>query len=275
MMGSGLQGSKQTREDTADDEHDRLTQAAWTAYSSHRTSKRAPGDLRERLRQTLISAPLEALPEGDALVAVDALLQWELLRKPLTDCLTLQRVHRDPRLAVWKGDITTLCVDGIVNAANEAGLGCFQPMHRCIDNVIHCAAGPSLRVACHKEMDRLGMNGRLHTGTAIVTNACNLPCKHVIHVPGPVGEQPQLLAKSYESILNGCRANGIRTVAMCCISTGLFGYPADRAAEVAVLTVRKWLDADAAAEKHPSIDLVVFNTFLESDLQIYKSLLEQ
>merc|ERR1719171_2576609 len=109
------------------------------------------------------------------------------------------------------------------------------------------------------------MNGRLPTADAMVTRAFNLPSKYVIHVPGPVGEKPDLLAKAYRSVLDGCKANGIRSVAFCCISTGLFGYPADRAAQVAVATVRKWLNEDAK-DGSTSVDLVIFNTFLESDL---------
>merc|ERR1712218_164983 len=103
------------------EEHERLVQGAWTACFSESQSKRAPGDLRERLRQELISSSLHALPRGDALAAVDMLLQWELARKQLTDSLALPRVPADPRLAIWKGDITTLCIDAIVNAANEGG----------------------------------------------------------------------------------------------------------------------------------------------------------
>jgi len=262
----------QAEPDSEEDEtrHDTLISTAWQACRARST--RAPGDRREQLRQHLISASVTALPHGDALEAVDALLRWELLRKPLIDASKIQRLASDPRLALWKGDITTLRIDGIVNAANEGGLGCFQPMHRCIDNVIHCAAGPSLRVACDEEMSRLGMNGRLPTGEALVTPAFNLPSRYVIHVPGPVGEQPALLSKAYVSVLNGCKANGIKSVAMCCLSTGIFGYPADRAAEVAVATVRKWLDREEALGA-PVVNLVVFNTFLQSDLDIYMKLL--
>jgi O-acetyl-ADP-ribose deacetylase (regulator of RNase III) len=113
---------------------------------------------------------------------------------------------------------------------------------------------------------------KLPTGEAIVTDAFNLPSKYVIHTPGPVGERPELLASCYREVLSRCKERGMRTVAMCCISTGLFGYPADRAAEVAIATTRRWLDQDAASGS-PSVDLVVFNTFLESDLVIYQKLL--
>merc|ERR1712232_1188017 len=103
------------------------------------------------------------------------------------------------------------------------GLGCFQPNHRCIDNIIHCAAGPGLRGSCALELQKNGRKGKLNTGTAMVTPAFNLPSDYVIHVPGPVGEKPDVLSQAYEAVLNACRAARIRTVAFCCISTGLFG----------------------------------------------------
>merc|ERR1712039_570392 len=121
----------------------------------------------------------------------------------------------------------------------------------------------ALRVACAEELQGAGFQDRLPTGRAMVTAAFNLPSGHVIHTPGPVGEHPEVLAQCYRSVLSCCKERGIRTVAFCCISTGLFGYPADRAADVAVATVRRWLEADSQAESGPSIDLVVFNTFLE------------
>jgi len=264
-------------------EHDALVTAAAQALEDAGILPPLCGTSdREIIRRTLIQLPVAALPTGPALKAVDALLQWELRQKACTDAAHLPRCRSDKRLAVWRGDITTLKIDGVVNAANEAGLGCFQPMHRCIDNVIHCAAGPALRKACDEELQKMNpsdsgesssSSARLPTGQAMVTSAFNLPSKYVLHTPGPIGEKPELLAQCYRSVLDHCRQYGIRSVAFCCISTGLFGYPADRAAEVAVKTVRKWLDEDAARSVHPSLDLVVFNTFLQSDYMIYRGLL--
>lgn len=255
----------------SNEDYAHLVDAAWMAVSAGKAMRMSRAvDLRERLRQTLCMAPPAALPTGDALLAVDKMLQWELQRKTLIDWRDLPRIRADPRLAVWRGDITTLCIAGIVNAANEGGLGCFQPSHRCIDNIIHCAAGPALRSACYEE---LGEGGKLPTGTAMVTRGFNLPSEYVLHTPGPVGEQPETLARCYRNVLDCCKSRGIRSVAFCCISTGLFGYPADRAAEVAVTTVRSWLDRAESQDGLPPMDVVVFNTFLESDLNIYRSLL--
>jgi O-acetyl-ADP-ribose deacetylase (regulator of RNase III) len=249
--------------------------------------------VREFLRQELISTELEDLPTGEALEAVNALLQWEVTRKEIVDARVLPRVAKDPRFAIWRGDITTLRIGAIVNAANERGLGCFQPMHRCVDNVIHCAAGPGLREACAEGLKAPKYDGKLRTSSAMVTAGFNLPADHVIHTTGPVGEKPEELAGCYRSVLDCCKAKRIRSVAFCCISTGLFGYPADRAADVAIKTVQGWLDEqDAAVGVVPEtsaggagdapppppvplcpLDLVVFNVFLESDLDIYKELL--
>mmetsp|Transcript_18852 Transcript_18852/g.42226 ORF Transcript_18852/g.42226 Transcript_18852/m.42226 type:complete len:294 (-) Transcript_18852:116-997(-) len=234
---------------------------------------------REILQRTLIQLSVDELPRGEALAAIDALLQWELGQKLCVEASQLQRCRSDSRLAVWRGDITTLSIDAIVNAANEAGLGCFQPTHRCIDNVIHCAAGPQLRRACHEELLRLNAsragNNILPTGQAMVTSAYNLPSKFIVHTPGPIGEKPELLSQCYRSVLDCCRRDGIRSVAFCCISTGFFGYPAEKAAKVALQVVRAWLDEDARMTPTPSIDLVVFNTFLQSDYAIYRGLLAE
>jgi len=253
------------------DEHGQLIKLAWSAVFKSDSFEPPPlgwQSLREKLRCHFVEAEVEELPKGDALAAVDALLQWELKQKSLVDSATFDRCTVDDRIALWRGDISTLQIGAIVNAANEGGLGCFQPKHRCIDNVIHCAAGPALRAACSEELEA-NFPIKLNTGQAMVTPGFNLPADYVIHTPGPVGEQPEKLARCYGSVLECCKARGIRSVAFCCISTGLFGYPAGPAAEVAVGTVRAWLDQGGAAD----VDLVVFNTFLESDLHIYQKLL--
>jgi len=246
---------------------------------------------RERIREELVMGHYEA---EQAISSVDDLLQLELTQRTLVNAMELPKSAADPRLSIWRGDVCSLQIGAIVNAANEGGLGCFQPDHRCIDNVIHCAAGPALRNACKKGLQDPRFAGKLPTGKAFTTAGFNMPADFVIHTPGPVGEKPELLAQCYRSVLNECKANRIRSVAFCCISTGLFGYPADRAAEVAIATVRQWLDRDAALlaldqmttdcktkdsdvppppVAVPSLDLVVFNVFLESDLHIYRNLL--
>lgn len=181
---------------------------------------------------------------------------------------TLPPVQGHPKLSLWQGDITTLEVDAIVNAANAVGLGCFQPSHRCIDNVIHCASGPRLRAACHQLLPDASGH-RVPTGQARITPGFNLPAKFVLHTTGPVGEKPMELSSCYKQCLELAGKQGLSSVAFCCISTGVFGYPADRAAQVAVSTVCRWLDQHLEC----SIQKVIFNVFLDTDLQIYQALL--
>lgn len=171
-------------------------------------------------------------------------------------------------IALWQGDITTLKVGAIVNAANSGMLGCFVPCHACIDNAIHSYAGIQLRLECNEIM-----GGRQEpTGRAIVTDAYNLPCDRVIHTVGPIVEDrvteknEEDLRSCYRSCLEAAGENGIGTVAFCCISTGVFRYPNRPAAEVAVSTVRKFLSV------HPGMR-VVFNVFKDEDYAIYRELL--
>ena len=170
-------------------------------------------------------------------------------------------------LKLWQGDITRLEVDAIVNAANSALLGCFVPLHACIDNAIHSAAGLQLRDACNKIS-----NGNEPTGRAKITPAFNLPCKFVIHTVGPIiytdkptAVEENLLASCYESCLKLAAENNLKSIAFCCISTGEFHFPNQRAAEIAVATVKKFL-----AENNL---IVVFNVFKDLDLQIYRKIL--
>mmetsp|Transcript_95403 Transcript_95403/g.199599 ORF Transcript_95403/g.199599 Transcript_95403/m.199599 type:complete len:287 (+) Transcript_95403:196-1056(+) len=241
----------------------------------------------------LIRASVKEIPsEGDVDFhdSMDYILLVERERRGIVPWESLPPCKSDPRLAVWQGDITRLGVGAVVNAANDAGLGCFQPSHKCIDNVIHRAAGPRLRLACARELERKSSRwgGKLPTGQVIATEAFNLPAEWVMHTPGPIGEQPELLASCYRNVLNACRKRHIRTVAFCCISTGLYGYPNDAAAKVAIRTVKEWLDEVEKAEGveepewevvpakdagHP-FDRIIFNVFLDKDAMIYKSLLD-
>ena len=185
-------------------------------------------------------------------------------------------------LALYRGDITKLTgVDAIVNAANEQGLGCFQPTHKCIDNVIHRAAGPRLRQACRQAMGaRFGQP--LAAGTPpIVTPGYHLPARFVVHVTGPavdeqrgVTEQDrQHLFQAYQNTLDACVEHGIHSVAFNCISTGLFGYPQREAAQVAVKAVTQWLEERHSNDSHNGLDLVVFDVFTDADEIIYEQLL--
>ena len=165
-------------------------------------------------------------------------------------------------------------MDAIVNAANSRLLGCFHPLHKCIDNAIHSAAGVQLREECHQLMQQ---QGHLEpTGTAKITKAYNLPCKYVIHTVGPIipngiptDFQKEQLASCYRSIMACADENGLESVAFCCISTGEFRFPNELAAEIAVRTVKGFL----AAHPDGSIKQVVFNVFKDIDKEMYQRLL--
>ena len=181
-------------------------------------------------------------------------------------------------LALWQGDITRLATDAIVNAANSQMLGCFVPMHTCIDNCIHTFAGVQLRAECDRQMGalrrRFGPDYEQPTAVPMLTDAWNLPARKVIHIVGPIVEgalTPALeadLAACYANTLDLCRDNGLRTVAFCCISTGVFRFPADRAAQIAVQTVTGWLDENPGA-----MDRVIFNVFTDADRRRYEALM--
>lgn len=171
-------------------------------------------------------------------------------------------------IILWQGDITRLKVDAIVNAANAQALGCWSPLHNCIDNCIHSAAGIQLRKECADIMQ-----GRLlKTGDAFITQGYNLPARHVIHTVGPIietgiptKEQEEQLAQCYCSCLDIAEENGLESIAFCCISTGVFHFPNELAAQIAVETVK------AYPRKH--VKTVVFNVFLDKDYDIYRKLL--
>jgi O-acetyl-ADP-ribose deacetylase (regulator of RNase III) len=179
-----------------------------------------------------------------------------------------------PQFIIWQGDITRLKVDAIVNAANAQMLGCFHPLHKCIDNAIHSAAGVQLREECNQLMQQ---QGHLEpTGRAKITKAYNLPCKYVIHTVGPIipngiptESQKELLASCYRNIMACADENGLESIAFCCISTGEFRFPNQLAAGIAVQTVKNHLTA------HPdcSVKQVVFNVFKDVDRDIYQRLL--
>ncbi len=179
------------------------------------------------------------------------------------------------RLSVWQGDITRLSVDAIVNAANSQMLGCFVPMHSCIDNCIHTFAGIQLRAECSRKMQELrakyGPDYEQPTAVPILTDGYNLPAKKVIHIVGPIvqGDLTEDLERDlsdcYRNTLDLCLANGLRSIAFCCISTGVFRFPNKRAAEIAAETVTYWLSA------HPdAMERVVFNVFKDEDKAYYE-----
>ena len=205
----------------------------------------------------------------DFLVVQDEYLQEENSQRGY---VTLEEItSKDGRLYLWQGDITRLKTDAIVNAANSQMLGCFQPLHNCIDNCIHTYAGIQLRLKCNDIMQAQGHEEE--TGRAKITPAYNLPCEYVIHTVGPIVQGPlmkkheELLASCYKSCLDIAEENGVKSIAFCCISTGVFMFPNQRAAEIAVETVKNWLDETGSDMK------VVFNVFKDIDLDIYENLL--
>jgi O-acetyl-ADP-ribose deacetylase (regulator of RNase III) len=234
---------------------------------------------RRRLLHGLLNIRPPQPLDGPFLNAINRLLQDETSRSGIVDGRDLPVVSNPmppgslknlDRLVLWKGDISRLRVDAIVNAANDQLLGCFQPLHNCIDNVIHTAAGPLLRQDCRSIMDI--QQHREQTGDAKITRAYNLPSKFVLHTVGPIignegvcDFQRSQLASCYRSCL--ALANGlpnIKTLAFPCISTGVFNFPREMAMEIAILTVTEWL-----SNNRHHLERVIFNVFLQEDLDGY------
>lgn len=172
---------------------------------------------------------------------------------------------------LWQGDITTLRCDGIVNAANSGMTGCYIPNHRCIDNCIHSFAGVELRLYCGELMNQQGYEEP--TGQAKITPAYNLPCKYILHTVGPIiggrltEKDCEYLASCYRSCLELAAEHKLESVAFCCISTGEFHFPNDKAAEIAVETVKEFMKQGSSVKK------VIFNVFKDLDREIYERLL--
>ena len=214
----------------------------------------------------------EPMPATDKFFAVqDRMLQGLIAEAGILDASTLSRTPLDGRLSFWRGDITTLAADVVVNAANSRLLGCWVPGHHCIDNAIHTYSGVQLRAECARIMEKQGAEEP--TGMAKITSAYNLPCKRIIHTVGPIanGNPTDLhrtqLASCYTNCLNLAASEDLASIAFCCISTGAFGFPQREAAQIAIRTVTEWLGT------HGGEMCVVFNVFLESDERIYKELL--
>lgn len=181
-------------------------------------------------------------------------------------------------LSIWQGDITRLKVDAIVNAANSKMLGCFVPMHNCIDNCIHNYAGIQLRNECNQKMNAYrkiyGKNYEQPTSIPMLTDAYNLPSRKVIHVVGPIVQNKltlkleEDLANCYKNSLDLCKENNLKSIAFCCISTGVFNFPNRKAAEIAVSTVNDWLKVNNGC-----MDRIVFNVFKDGDKKYYEELI--
>lgn len=235
---------------------------------------------RDALTALLTSRTPDPPIDHETHVLIDQILGAESRARATTEASALPEQHPSAAwhcggatCALWQGDITTLRIDAIVNAANDALLGCFEPFHGCIDNAIHRVAGPRLREDCHRIMQRQGHAEP--TGAAKLTRGYHLPAPFVLHTVGPVvqgalRQQDALdLASAYRSCLDlAAQVPAIRSVAFCAISTGVFGFPKPAAAQIALATVDTWL------REHPgALDLVVFNVFDDHDRAIYEQIL--
>ena len=224
---------------------------------------------RKRLLRSLMNIRPPKTASKAFLEVHDAYLQEECTRKGV---ISLSDISLEqPGIYLWQGDITRLSVDAIVNAANSAMLGCFVPCHGCIDNAIHSAAGVELRLECYRIMEK--QKTEEPTGKAKITKAYNLPCRYVLHTVGPIiyGDVTEkdcdLLSECYRSCLELAAAYQLKTIAFCCISTGEFHFPNEKAAAIAIQTVQDY------QRKNQNGLEVVFNVFKDSDYQIYKQLL--
>lgn len=239
--------------------------------SEDRKYEKMPVPESEKERFRLLRGLLNIRPpkpvSEDFLAVQDEFLKEEIFSKGITDIADL--APTEDGIYLWKGDITTLKCGAIVNAANSQMLGCFQPCHNCIDNAIHTFAGVQLRLECAEIMER--QESEEPTGTAKITSAYNLPCNKIIHTVGPIvsGRLTEKHCGQLESCYNSCLEiavrNNVKSIAFCCISTGVFGFPQKKAAEIAVKTVRNF-------RKDHSIE-VIFNVFRQDDYDIYSGLL--
>lgn len=226
-------------------------------------------DEQKRLLRSLMNVRLAAPVDKEFLQIQDEYLQLANEEKGIVYIEDM--TEAEPDLYIWKGDITRLGVGAIVNAANSGMTGCYQPCHNCIDNCIHTFAGIELRNFCEDMMQEQGYEEP--TGQAKLTPAYNLPCDYVIHTVGPIvrgkltHRDEDLLKSCYEACLKLADQNGIKSIAFCCISTGVFCFPNQRAAEIAVQTVRDY------KRQNDSDIKVIFNVFKDEDERIYNELL--
>lgn len=223
--------------------------------------------LQKQLLRALFNIRLPKEASNEFLKIQDEYLQEEIAKMGITDYHLLTPIKKG--IYLWQGDITTLCCDAIVNAANSQMLGCFYPNHGCIDNAIHSYAGIQLRLACAKLMVQQGHEEA--TGKAKITPAFNLPSKYILHTVGPIitneltKSDCEKLRSCYNSCLKLASKKGLNSIAFCCISTGEFHFPNDIAAKIAIQTVYEY-------QKDHEIE-VIFNVFTKTDYDIYANLL--
>jgi len=192
---------------------------------------------------------------GDRYLTIDRIPRWSRI---LEDSNKLPAGAAEDglneRVCLYRGDITTLEIDAIVNAANERLMGGGG-----VDGSIHRAAGYQLKDACRSI-------GFCPTGKAVITKGFFLPADYIIHTVGPIGHYKQLLYSCYQECFDRMLENNLKTIAFCCISTGIYGFPNDDAARIALTVTRERL------EQHPKneIELVIFCCFLLKDVEIYE-----
>lgn len=234
------------------------------------------GDEKRRILRSLMNIRMPKKMSPEVLKVQDEYLTERANEKGVVNLSDIP-VIRDG-LSIWQGDITRLSVDAIVNAANSQMLGCFVPMHTCIDNCIHTFAGVQLRSECNRQMSELriryGRDYEQPTAVPMLTDAYNLPAKKVVHIVGTIVQYrltPELekdLENCYRNTMDMCADNKLKSVAFCCISTGVFHFPNKRAAEIAVKTVTDWLSNNPG-----KVERVIFNVFKDEDKTIYEKLI--
>ena len=238
-------------------------------------------EYKKRIFRSLVNLRMPRDTSYEFLEIQDEFLQEEINKLGIVDTNKLPfiknefpctNIKNDDKISLFKGDITRLNCDAIVNAANSKMLGCFVPCHGCIDNAIHTFAGVQLRQECDKIMKAQGHDEA--TGQAKITNAYNLPCKYVIHTVGPIvrdfitDKLKNDLKSCYENCLKIAEENKLKSIAFCCISTGEFHFDNEIAADIAVKTIDDFLDGAKYLER------VIINVFKEKDYIIYRNLFQ-
>ena len=239
-------------------------------------------DEKRRLLRALMNTQTPVQLSDEFYEIQDKILSEETENKSLIRDIDIKPISQDPneidsKIALWQGDITCLQVDAIVNAANSQMLGCFIPLHNCIDNQIHSAAGFQLRMDCHRIMQEQGHEEA--NGNANIISAYNLPSKYVIHTVGPAiayGQEPNNreiaeLENCYKSCLELADRHNLKSIAFCSISTGVFNFPKEQACELAIETVRNYLKNNPET----NLEKVIFNTFSDEATEIYMEKLEK
>ena len=232
-----------------------------------------PDDAQEQkdLLRALMNIWMPKKLDEEFLKIQDEYLTEESRKTGIVDIADLKPLSCDSRIYLWQGDMTRLGVDAITNPANSALLGCFRILHNCADNCIHSKAGLALRYRCNAIMQTQGHEEP--RGGAKITPGYNLPCKYVIHTVGPIVQgrlqknHEKLLASCYRSCLELAEEHEVKSIAFCCISTGVFMFPNQRAAEIAVETVYKYYEETGSKMK------VIFNVFKDEDYDIYNRIL--